>query len=132
MYKALGESNQEDSVMEAIVNSRNGSVLGKRAILKMYFFPGQKTTSDHVPIPGAPHVCKVRRFPCTSYLSPYIPVQAELSIKSEFVIFHVLIQNTASFDSYIYHFHPAAGSLVKKILQGGSRRFSVYNVLVGS
>lgn len=58
-FKTHGESNQEDSVMEAVVKSRNGSVLGKRSILKMYFFPGQKTTSDHAPIPGAPHVCKV-------------------------------------------------------------------------
>lgn len=58
-FKAHGENNQEDSVMEAVVKSRNGSILGKHSILKMYFFPGQKTTSDHVPINGAPHVCKV-------------------------------------------------------------------------
>lgn len=45
--------------MEAVVKSRTGSILGKHSILKMYFFPGQKTTSDHVPIAGAPHVCKV-------------------------------------------------------------------------
>jgi len=58
-FKAHGENNQEDSVMEAVVKSRSGSILGKHSILKMYFFPGQKTTSDHVPITGAPHVCKV-------------------------------------------------------------------------
>ena len=57
-YKAHGENHQEDSIMEAVVKSRNGSILGKHSILKMYFFPGQKTTSDHVPINGAPHVCK--------------------------------------------------------------------------
>lgn len=44
------------------MKARIGSVLGKRAILKMYFFPGQKTTSDHVQIPGAPHVFKVHVF----------------------------------------------------------------------
>lgn len=58
-FKTHGENNLEDSVMEAVVKSRNGSILGKHSILKMYFFPGQKTTSDHVPITGAPHVCKV-------------------------------------------------------------------------
>jgi len=58
-FKTPGEYNQADAVMEAVVKARNGSVLGKHTILKMYFFPGQKTTSDHMPIHGAPHVCKV-------------------------------------------------------------------------
>lgn len=44
--------------MEAIVKDRNGSVLGKGSILKMYFFPGQRT-SNHIQIHGAPHVYKV-------------------------------------------------------------------------
>nr|GMD60850.1 paladin [Ipomoea batatas] len=46
-----------DAVMEAIVKDRNGSVLGKGSILKMYFFPGQRTSS-HIQIHGAPHVYK--------------------------------------------------------------------------
>ena len=41
--------------MEAIVKARSGSVLGKGSILKMYFFPGQRTSS-HIQIHGAPHV----------------------------------------------------------------------------
>lgn len=45
--------------MEAIVKARNGSVLGKGSILKMYFFPGQRTSS-HIQIHGAPHVYKVQ------------------------------------------------------------------------
>lgn len=44
--------------MEAIVKDRNGSVLGKGCILKMYFFPGQRTSS-HIQIHGAPNVYKV-------------------------------------------------------------------------
>lgn len=44
--------------MEAIVKDRNGSVLGKGSILKMYFFPGQRTSS-HIQIHGAPNVFKV-------------------------------------------------------------------------
>lgn len=51
------ESQHGDAVMEAIVNARNGSVLGKGSILKMYFFPGQRTSSN-MQIPGAPHVYK--------------------------------------------------------------------------
>ena len=47
-----------DAVMEAIVKDRNGSVLGKGSILKMYFFPGQRTSSS-IQIHGAPHVFKV-------------------------------------------------------------------------
>jgi hypothetical protein len=67
-FKAHGENHQEDSIMEAVVKSRNGSILGKHSILKMYFFPGQKTTSDHVPINGAPHVCKVSVGICDTVL----------------------------------------------------------------
>jgi hypothetical protein len=44
--------------MEAFVKARSGSVLGKGSILKMYFFPGQRTSS-HIQIHGAPHVYKV-------------------------------------------------------------------------
>jgi len=47
--------------MDATVKSRNGSVLGKGSILKMYFFPGQRTSS-HIPIHGAPHVYKVYNY----------------------------------------------------------------------
>jgi len=52
------ESQHGDAVMEAIVKSRNGSVLGKGSILKKYFFPGQRTSS-HIQIDGAPPVYKV-------------------------------------------------------------------------
>ena len=56
--RAPHELQHGDAVMEAIVKTRNGSVLGKGAILKMYFFPGQ-ITSSHIQIHGAPHVFKV-------------------------------------------------------------------------
>lgn len=56
--RAPHESQHGDAVMEAIVKARNGSVLGKGSILKMYFFPGQRTSS-HIQIHGAPHVYKV-------------------------------------------------------------------------
>lgn len=52
------ESQHGDAVMEAVVKTRNGSVLGKGSILKMYFFPGQKTYSN-IQIHGAPLVYKV-------------------------------------------------------------------------
>lgn len=52
------ESQHGDAVMEATVRVRNGSVLGKGSILKMYFFPGQRTSS-HIQIHGAPNVYKV-------------------------------------------------------------------------
>ena len=52
------ESKLGDAVMEATVRVRNGSVLGKGSILKMYSFPGQRTSS-HIQIQGAPHVYKV-------------------------------------------------------------------------
>lgn len=56
--RAPHESQHGDAVMEAIVKARNGSVLGKGSILKMYFFPGQRTSS-HIQIHGAPHVYEV-------------------------------------------------------------------------
>lgn len=56
--RAPYESQHGDAVMEAIVKDRNGSVLGKGCILKMYFFPGQRTSS-HIQIHGAPNVYKV-------------------------------------------------------------------------
>nr|XP_016432980.1 PREDICTED: paladin-like [Nicotiana tabacum] len=56
--RAPHESQHGDAVMEAIVKDRNGSVLGKGSILKMYFFPGQRISS-HIQIHGAPHVYKV-------------------------------------------------------------------------
>lgn len=64
------ECHNGDAVMEAIVKARNGSILGKHSILKMYFFPGQKKTSSYIDIPGAPHVYKVRRiyFWCSVYV----------------------------------------------------------------
>ncbi|GJN24153.1 hypothetical protein PR202_gb11875 [Eleusine coracana subsp. coracana] len=49
---------QGDLTMETIVKARNGSVLGKGSILKMYFFPGQRRSSN-VNFRGAPHVFKV-------------------------------------------------------------------------
>ncbi|GAV64973.1 hypothetical protein CFOL_v3_08488 [Cephalotus follicularis] len=60
-----------DAVMEAIVKARNGSVLGKGSILKMYFFPGQRTSS-HIQIHGAPHVYKVDGYPVYSMATPSI------------------------------------------------------------
>jgi hypothetical protein len=48
-------------MMEAIVKARNGSVLGKGSILKMYFFPGQKRSST-INFCGAPQVFKVFLF----------------------------------------------------------------------
>ncbi|XP_044502953.1 paladin-like isoform X2 [Mangifera indica] len=56
--RAPHESQHGDAVMEAIAKNRNGSVLGKGSILKMYFFPGQRTSS-HIQIHGAPHAYKV-------------------------------------------------------------------------
>ncbi|KAM0939392.1 putative protein-tyrosine phosphatase [Dioscorea sansibarensis] len=63
--KVLYEPQQGDGVMEAIVKARNGSVLGKGSILKMYFFPGQKTSSC-IKFPGAPHFHKVDGYPVYS------------------------------------------------------------------
>ncbi|PIA40733.1 hypothetical protein AQUCO_02400064v1 [Aquilegia coerulea] len=71
------ESHHGDAVMEAIVNSRNGSVLGKGSILKMYFFPGQRTSS-HIQIHGAPHVYKVDGYPVYSMATPTIAGAKEM------------------------------------------------------
>ncbi|GLT68208.1 hypothetical protein SLA2020_404600 [Shorea laevis] len=75
--RAPHESHHGDAVMDAIVKSRNGSVLGKGSILKMYFFPGQRTSS-HIPIHGAPHVYKVDRFPVYSMATPTIAGAKEM------------------------------------------------------
>ncbi|XP_052174922.1 uncharacterized protein LOC127789885 isoform X2 [Diospyros lotus] len=69
--RAPHESQHGDAVMEAIANTRNGSVLGKGSILKMYFFPGQKTSST-IQIHGAPHVYKVDGYPVYSMATPTI------------------------------------------------------------
>ncbi|KAL8144431.1 hypothetical protein V2J09_017463 [Rumex salicifolius] len=66
-----------DAVMEDVVKDRNGSVLGKGSILKMYFFPGQRTSSD-IPIHGAPHVFKVDGYPVHSMATPSAPGAKEL------------------------------------------------------
>ncbi|KAF1002509.1 uncharacterized protein LOC141701120 [Apium graveolens] len=60
-----------DAVMEATVKDRCGSVLGKGSILKMYFFPGQRTSS-YIQIHGAPHVYKVDGYPLYSMATPTI------------------------------------------------------------
>ncbi|XP_057966263.1 uncharacterized protein LOC131156522 isoform X2 [Malania oleifera] len=69
--RAPHESQHGDAVMEASVKARNGSVLGKGSILKMYFFPGQRTSS-HIQIQGAPHVYKVDGYPVYSMATPTI------------------------------------------------------------
>ncbi|KAK1398683.1 Paladin [Heracleum sosnowskyi] len=66
-----------DAVMEAIVKDRNGSVLGKGSILKMYFFPGQRTSSS-IQIHGAPHVFKVDGHPVYSMATPTIAGAKEM------------------------------------------------------
>ncbi|OIV95330.1 hypothetical protein TanjilG_07486 [Lupinus angustifolius] len=71
------ECQHGDAVMEAIVKARNGSVLGKGSILKMYFFPGQ-TTSSHIQIHGAPHVFKVNEYPVYSMATPTISGAKEM------------------------------------------------------
>ncbi|ONK62990.1 uncharacterized protein A4U43_C07F10250 [Asparagus officinalis] len=65
------ESQHGDIVMGAIVKARCGSVLGKGSILKMYFFPGQKTSSC-IPFQGAPHIYKVDAYPVYSMATPTI------------------------------------------------------------
>ncbi|RWR94458.1 paladin isoform X2 [Cinnamomum micranthum f. kanehirae] len=67
--RASYESQHGDAVMEALVRTRNGSVLGKGSILKMYFFPGQRISS-HIQIHGAPHVYKVDGYPVYSMATP--------------------------------------------------------------
>ncbi|MCO5569307.1 hypothetical protein L7F22_023019 [Adiantum nelumboides] len=69
-FRSSGDPKEGDPVMEAVVKARNGSVLVKRSILKMYFFPGQKTTTGFVNIDGAPHVCKVDGVPVYSSATP--------------------------------------------------------------
>lgn len=71
-FRPYGDTNEVDAVMEAVVKARNGSVLVKRSILKMYFFPGQKTTSGYLNINGAPHVCKVDQVPVYSSATPTV------------------------------------------------------------
>ncbi|KAM7276899.1 hypothetical protein ACFE04_018765 [Oxalis oulophora] len=71
------ESQHGDAVMEAIVKARNGSVLGTGSILKMYFFPGQRTSS-HIHIHGAPHVYKVDGYPMHSMATPTITGAKEM------------------------------------------------------
>ncbi|KAJ6803183.1 paladin [Iris pallida] len=71
------EPQHGDVVMEAIVKARNGSVLGKGSILKMYFFPGQKTSSC-IPFSGAPHIYKVDAYPIYSMATPTIDGAKEI------------------------------------------------------
>ncbi|XP_024527697.1 paladin isoform X2 [Selaginella moellendorffii] len=68
-FRALAENCEGDEILEAIVKSRNGSVLGKRAILKMYHFPGQSAASCF-DIPGVPHMRKIDGFPVYSMATP--------------------------------------------------------------
>ncbi|KAI4349837.1 hypothetical protein L6164_010386 [Bauhinia variegata] len=75
--RAPHESQHGDAVMEAIVKGRNGSVLGKGSILKMYFFPGQRTSS-RIQIHGAPHVYKVDEYPVYSMATPTISGAKEM------------------------------------------------------
>lgn len=65
------ETQHGDALMEAVIKARNGSVLGRGSILKMYFFPGQRTSS-HIKIHGAPHVYKVEGYPVYSMATPTI------------------------------------------------------------
>ncbi|KAK1280944.1 hypothetical protein QJS04_geneDACA004769 [Acorus gramineus] len=66
-----------DTVMDTLVKARNGSVLGKGSILKMYFFPGQRTSS-HIKIHGAPNVNKVDGYPVYSMATPTIDGAKEM------------------------------------------------------
>ncbi|ERN03230.1 hypothetical protein AMTR_s00003p00177190 [Amborella trichopoda] len=75
--KMPSESYHGDAVMEAIVKARNGSVLGKRSILKMYFFPGQ-ITSSFFHVPGAPHVYKVDGYLVYSMATPTVDGAKEM------------------------------------------------------
>lgn len=71
------ETQHGDAVMEAVIKARNGSVLGRGSILKMYFFPGQRTSS-RIQIHGAPHVYKVDGFPVYSMATPTITGAKEM------------------------------------------------------
>ncbi|EEF47124.1 conserved hypothetical protein [Ricinus communis] len=75
--RAPQESQHGDAVMEATIKARNGSVLGTGSILKMYFFPGQRTSS-HLQIHGAPHVYKVDGYPVYSMATPTIAGAKEM------------------------------------------------------
>ncbi|XP_042502198.1 paladin isoform X1 [Macadamia integrifolia] len=75
--RAPHESQHCDALMEAMVKDRTGSVLGKGSILKMYFFPGQRTSS-RIQIHGAPHVYKVDRYPVYSMATPTISGAREM------------------------------------------------------
>ncbi|KAF2324970.1 hypothetical protein GH714_021961 [Hevea brasiliensis] len=75
--RAAQESQHGDAVMEATIKARNGSVLGAGSILKMYFFPGQRTSS-HIQIHGAPHVYKVDGYPVYSMATPTIAGAKEM------------------------------------------------------
>ncbi|KAI3732551.1 hypothetical protein L1987_63757 [Smallanthus sonchifolius] len=75
--RAPQESQHGDAVMECIVKKRSGSVLGKGSILKMYFFPGQRTSS-HIQIHGAPHVYKVDGYPVYCMATPTIAGAKEM------------------------------------------------------
>ncbi|KAL3652986.1 hypothetical protein CASFOL_002667 [Castilleja foliolosa] len=75
--RAPHETQHGDAVMEAIVKDRSGSVLGKGSILKMYFFPGQRTSSQ-IQIHGAPHVYKVDGYPVYSMATPTIAGAEEM------------------------------------------------------
>ncbi|XP_028800974.1 paladin isoform X2 [Neltuma alba] len=75
--RAPEESRHGDMVMEEVVKTRNGSVLGKGSILKMYFYPGQRTSS-HMQIHGAPHVYKVDEYPVYSMATPTISGAKEM------------------------------------------------------
>ncbi|XP_058077438.1 uncharacterized protein LOC131225856 isoform X2 [Magnolia sinica] len=75
--RAAHESPHGDAVMDALVKTRNGSVLGKGSILKMYFFPGQRTSSN-IQIHGAPHVYKVDGYPVYSMATPTITGAKEM------------------------------------------------------
>ncbi|KAK9747553.1 hypothetical protein RND81_02G000100 [Saponaria officinalis] len=71
------ETQHGDAVMEAVIRARNGSVLGKGSILKMYFFPGQRTSSN-IQIHGAPHVYEVPGYPVYSMATPTITGAKEM------------------------------------------------------
>ncbi|KAK4271119.1 hypothetical protein QN277_019857 [Acacia crassicarpa] len=75
--RAPEKSQHGDIVMEEVVKTRNGSVLGKGSILKLYFFPGQRTYS-HMQIHGAPHVYKVDEYPVYSMATPTISGAKEI------------------------------------------------------
>ncbi|BAT88735.1 hypothetical protein VIGAN_05232600 [Vigna angularis var. angularis] len=72
--------------MEAIVKARNCSVLGKGSILKMYFFPGQRTSS-HIQIHGAPHVFKVDEYPV--YCMATLTISVSLTGSIAFTVCHI-------------------------------------------